>query len=140
MPTFTPPIVNDRPNFNADSTEEQKALFKFFHVLNPRYVQVFLLSDGSFVQDTPGGFAPDGSVVVNVQGNGGQIPYPWDPSNPSAPYATSIFYDLSKTPPPRVTAYISHTIWIVSVTNGIVEVTAAMAAALTAAGYGACIS
>jgi hypothetical protein len=135
--TFTPPVVYDRPPYNVDSTDEQKALFKYFQNLNPRYVSVFLLSDGSFVQDTPNGFAPDGSEVSNTNCN---IPYPWDPSNPSAPYVTAVYWDVSKSPAKYTVERTSHSVWIESVVNGVVEVTDTMAAALTAAGYGACLS
>lgn len=134
---FTPPVVYDRPWFNADSDEQQKALFKYFHQLNPRYVSVFFLSDGSFVQDTPNGFAPDDSVVPNTNTN---IPYPWNPSNPDAAYVVSNYWDVSQTPAVYTVYATSHEVWIKSVVNGIVEVSSEMAVALTVAGYGACLS
>lgn len=138
MATFTPPVVYDRPPYDADATDEQKALFKFYgHDLHPRYVMVFQLSDGTFVQDVPNGFAPDDSVIANTNCN---IPYPWDPDNPDAPYVRSIYVDVAQTPPEYVVDNTSHPVWIVKEYNGACEVNAATAALLTTAGYGACIS
>lgn len=137
MSTFTPPVIYDRPWFLPDSSGIQKGLFKYFQKLNPRYVSVFYLSDGSFVQDTPNGYAPDSSVVSNTNTN---VPYPWNPSNPDAPYVRSDYWDVSQNPAVYTVDAISHPVWIVSVVNTITEVSAAMAAALTTAGYGACIS
>jgi hypothetical protein len=136
VPKFTPPIVYDRGPYNPDSTEIQKALFKFFPT-SPRYVQVFFLSNGSFVQDTPNGFAPDGSVVENENTN---YPYPWNFNDPSGPYNTSWYYDYSQNPPVRVIEYDKLPEWIEQYFNGVTEVSQGMANALIAAGYGACIS
>ena len=135
--TFTPPVAYDRPPFLPDSDEQQKGLFKYFKPYVPRYVMVFLLSDGSFVQDVPNGFAPDGSTVPNTNCN---IPYPWDPSNPSAPFVRSAYWDVSQSPSVYTVDTTSHDVWIESVVNGIVEVSDTLAAALIAAGYGACLS
>lgn len=129
MPLFTPPVVYDRPSFLPDSEDRpwEKGLFKYVHPANyyGRCVNVFYLSDGSFVQDvaTPGHTKTD-------------VPYPWDPNHPDAPYSSTAFWDVSITPPPYVIETISHTVWIVSVTNRPTQVTTAMAAILTAAGYG----
>ena len=131
MATFTPPIVNDRPPFLPDSETLrpwEKGLFKFFSP-GPRYVMVFYLSDGSFVQDTA---TPENSNT--------NVPYPWDPSNPSAPYVTSTWWDVSQTPPVFHVDTTSHPVWIVSATNSPVQVSSEMEAALIAAGYGGNIS
>lgn len=136
MATFTPPIVYDRGPYAPDSTELQKALFKFMP-RSPRYVQVFLLSDGTFVQDTPNGTAPDGSTVGNANTS---LPYPWNFNDPSGPYATSVYYDYSQSPPVRVVEYETLPTWIEEYFNGSTEVDDAMAELLTAAGYGACLS
>ena len=138
MATFTPPVVYDRPPYSPDSTDEQKALFKFYgHDLHPRYVMVFQLSDGSFVQDVPNGFAPDDSVIANTNCT---IPYPWDADNPDQPYVRSMYVDVSQTPPKYVVDNTSHPVWIVAEYNGVCKVSAAVAALLTTAGYGACLS
>ena len=116
----------------------EKGLFKFIGPYFNRYLSVFYLSDGSFVQDTPNGYAPDGTLVPNTNCN---VPYPWITDGAAnAPYATSVFYDVSITPPPMVIEYSTHTVWVVSWINKVTKVTSAMATALTAAGYGACIS
>ncbi len=134
MATFTCPTINDRPPYDGDATEIQKALFKFQKTLNPRYVSVFYLSDGTFVQDTP-----------TAENSNTNVPYPWDPSNPSAPYATAIYYDVSQTPAPLVIDNTSHSVWIVQVFNGVSTVSASMATALTnytsyGTGYGSLIT
>ena len=130
MSTFTPPTIADRPPYNEDSSEMQKALFKFYgHALNSRYVMVYQLSDGTFVQDTP--TAGHTNTV---------IPLPWDPNNPSAPYATSIYINYSTSPPSLTTSTTSHSVWIVASFNGPTVVSSAVAALLTTAGYGAQLS
>lgn len=128
MPTFTPPTVADRPPYNADSSEVEKALFKFMP-LNSRYVSVFELSDGTFVQDT--------ATAVNANTN---VPYPWDPDDPSAPYATAIYVDYTQTPPQLTSQETGHAVWIRRVYNGVTTVSDATATLLTAAGYGAYLS
>ncbi len=125
MSTFTPPTIADRPPFDADSTDIQRALFKFMTPLNSRYVSVFQLSDGTFVQDTP-----------TTENSNTNVPYPWNPSDPSAPYATAIFVDVSKSPPVLTVDETSHSTWIVKVYNGVTEVDSADVALLTAGGYG----
>jgi len=125
MSTFTPPVVADRPPYNEDSSEIEKALFKFMTPLNSRYVSVFQLSDGTFVQDTP----TTGHTNTN-------IPYPWNPSNPDAPYATAIYTDVSVYPPVYHVDETKHTLWVVRVFNGVTVVDSATAALLTTAGYG----
>lgn len=120
MATFTCPTIKDRPPYGEDASEIQKALFKFQKTLNPRYVSVFYLSDGSFVQDTP-----------TAENSNTNVPYPWNPSEPSAPYATAVYYDVSQTPAPLVIDNTSHSVWIVQVFNGVSTVSAAMATALS---------
>lgn len=121
---FTPPTVADRPPYNEDSSEIQKALFKFAGNLNSRYVMVYQLSDGTFVQDTP----TTGHTNTN-------IPLPWDPSNPSAPYARSVYVDPTTEPPTLTVTNTAHSVWVVATFNGPTVVTSAVAALLTAAGY-----
>lgn len=136
MPVFTPPIQYDRGPFAPDSTEIQKALFKWMPT-SPRFVQVFLLSDGSVVQDTPGGFAPDGSEVSNTNT---ALPYPWNPNDPAGPYATSVYPDYTVNPPVIVTDEEELPVWIVTLFNGATEVSEYVASQLTEAGYAACLS
>lgn len=135
MSIFTPPVVNDRSTFTKESTEEQKGLFKFFTPW-PRYVSVFFLSDGSFAQDT-----------ATVENSNTNTPYPWDPDNPSGAYVVSDYWDVSQSPAVYTTTKIAHSVWIVSVVNGVTEVSPATAAALTAyrftatdLGYASCLS
>ena len=85
---------------------------------------VYQLSDGSFVQDTP--TTGHTSTV---------IPLPWDPNDPSGPYATSVYIDYSTTPPSLTTLRTAHSVWIVATYNGPTVVSSAVAALLTAAGY-----
>jgi hypothetical protein len=125
MSVFTPPTINDRPSYNEDSTPEQRALFKFFgHSLNPRYVMVYQLSDGSFVQDTP-----------TTGHTNTVIPLPWDPNDPAGPYATAVYIDYSTTPPSLKVDRTSHSVYIVATYNAPTVVSSAVATLLTAAGY-----
>ena len=85
---FTPPLVKDRPPFLPDSSELQKSLW--LHYENRyRGVNVWILSDGSVVQDTatPENSNTDMSAV-----------YPWDVNNAAAPYVTSVFIDSGADP------------------------------------------
>ena len=134
MPTFTPPTLSDIPAFNADSSRDQVSLYRHF-ANTTRYVSVYALSDGTFVQDTPNGFAPNGNQVPNTNCN---IPLPWDPNNPGAPYATTWFYDFLNNEPSVIAT--GHDVWIVKLYGfGPQEVTDAEATMLISAGYGDCI-
>lgn len=127
---FTPPVLADRPLFLDDSTEIQKALFKFYsHPLNSRYVMVFQLSDGTFVQDTS---TPGHTNTA--------VPLPWDMNNPSAPYATSIYMDYSVSPPKLTTLATAHPVWIVASYNGPTVVSSSVMTLLKNAGYGGNLS
>lgn len=138
MSTFTPPVLYDRPWYDETAEAEgrpwEKGLFKYMHMdntnrLKPRYVGVFAISDGTFRQSDPaGGF-------TNTD-----VPYPWDPNNPSAPYQTTYFYDLSQTPPTLQVSTVSHTVWVVAYFDRPTKVSSAMAANLTTAGYGSYLS
>ena len=113
----------DRPAVLPDSEGLQRALYKFMANRN-RYVNVFKLSNGTYVQDTP--------TTENTNVN---IPYPWDPNNPSGPYSTSYYYDY--TAKVYTTQTVSQNPYIVTMYSGPTVVSAAEATALTAAGYGA---
>ena len=93
---FTPPLVQDRPTFLPDSSALQKGLWQHFE-LRYRGVNVWLLSDGSIVQDTstPENSNTDMSAV-----------YPWDTNNPTAPYVRAIYLDAgAKVPTSHDTAH-----------------------------------
>lgn len=64
---FTPPVVADNPPFLPDSRGDQVKLFRYYKP-RVRGVNVFELSDGTYVQDTA---TPENSNT--------NIPYPWDP-------------------------------------------------------------
>lgn len=98
---------------------------------------VFHMSDGTFLQDFPNGFAPDGSTIANTKVG---PPYPYDPFNPDGPYQTTYYMDYTQTPPKQVVVTKSHVPYIVKLYQETSVVTAAEVALLTAAGYGACIS
>lgn len=128
VPTFTPPKVYDNPAFLPDSTGVAARLFRYYPN-RARYVAVFALSDGTYVQDTP----TDENSNTN-------IPYPWNYDTPSAPYATSYYIDYTQTPPVPTVSNVSHEVWITAVYLGPTFVTDQQAADLTAAGYGDLIS
>ena len=92
-------------------------------------MNVFALSDGSFVQDT----ATDENSNTN-------IPYPYNPNDPSSPYSTSYYIDYSLNPPRQVESVVSQNPYVVKVYQAPQYVSPEEAAALTAAGYGDLIS
>lgn len=128
MATFTPPVAYDNPPILPDRGGLANRLFRYFPN-RPRYIAVFALSDGSFVQDTPS--------AENANTN---IPYPYNPWDPSAPYATSYYTNYEVNPTQQVRVDVAHDVWITKVYMAPTYVTATEAAALTAAGYGGLIS
>ena len=124
MATFTPPTVYDVPAILPTSMGEERRLFRYFKN-RARHVMVFALSDGTFVQDTA---TPENSNT--------NIPYPYNPYDPSAPYATSYYIDFEVTPPVPTVTTVAHDVWITKVYQVATYVTDSEAAALTAAGYG----
>lgn len=133
MPLFTPPTVNTLPRFLPDTVGQQKALYKFFKPSGV-IVQVFALSDGSFVQNY--------STTENSNTN---IPYPWNPNDPGGPFAWGTFVNYDLDPPQTVAFQSTHSVWITKLYDRATTVTAEEAAALSAytdygIGYAACIS
>jgi hypothetical protein len=128
VPTFTPPKVKDNPPILPDSKGLERRLWRYFPN-RPRYVLVFLLSNGTFVQDT--------ATPENYNTN---IPYPYNPYDPSAPYSTSYYIDYEAKPPVKAVSNVSQDPYVAKVYMNACFVTAAEATALTNAGYGACIS
>jgi len=133
MPTFTPPTVNTVPRFLPDSVGQQKALFKFYKP-SAAFVQVFLLSDGTYVQNY--------STPENTNTD---IPYPWNPNDPGGPYAWGSYVDYDQDPPKSVEFKITRPFWITKLYDRPITVTQAEADALSAflangIGYAACIS
>jgi len=122
MPFFTPPSALSNPPFLPDSTPTQVALFRHTSP-KPVGVNVFLLADGTFVQDYP---TPENSNT--------NVPYPifLDRSTPLS-YVTNS--DLSVTE-----VFVQNPVVKIYYGSHTVEVSAAEAAALTAAGYGSQIS
>jgi len=74
--TFTSPQLDDIPQFLASSSRRQYGLYRHFK-RRVRNLVVALLSDYSTAQDTP------------TDGHPNSIPYPWNPNDPSGPFATS---------------------------------------------------
>ncbi len=92
-----------------------------------RYVSVFKLSDGSYVQDT--------GTAENSNTN---VPYPWNPYMPGSPYSSTSYYDY--TTKQMVIDDVAHSVWIEVWYQGPTVVSSTEAAALTAAGYGALLT
>lgn len=128
MATFTPPVVYDNPPILPDAGGLANRLFRYYPN-RARYVAVFALSDGTFVQDT-----------ATSENSNTNIPYPYNPYEPSSPYMTSYYIDYTQTPPVPTSVSVSQDPWITKVYQTAQYVTASEAAALTAAGYGDCIS
>jgi hypothetical protein len=127
VPTFTPPVVYDNPPILPDATLANR-LFRYFPN-RPRYVAVFALSDGTFVQDTP-----------TKENSNTNVPYPYNPWQPDAPYATSYYVDYTQRPPQPTVSNTSHEVWITTVYLAPTYVSSEQAAVLTHAGYGDLIS
>jgi len=128
---FTPPLIQDRPPFNPDSTELQKELWLHFEN-RIRGVNVWIMSDGSIVQDTA---SPENS---NTDLSG---VYPWDVNNPAAPYVRSIFIDSGADPQIPSEHDVSHDPYPVQFFSGgsthvVSEATAAMLGDYTNFGNG----
>lgn len=128
MATFTPPQVKDNPPILPDSQGPARRLWRYFPN-RARYVVVFALSDGTFVQDT----------ATNENSNT-NIPYPYNPYDPAAPYSTSYYIDFEKKPPVPTVSTVSQNPYVTKVYLGVTQVSTSEAAALTAAGYGSLIS
>lgn len=135
MATFTPPIAYDNPPILPFAGGLGNRLFRYFPN-RKRYITVFALSDGTFAQDTPNGFDLSGNIVGVTNTN---IPYPYDPNNPSASYSTSYYVNYQHTPPVPTSTSVSHNPWITKVYLAPTVITSAEQAALTGAGYGGCI-
>lgn len=128
MPTFTPPVAYDNPPILPDDHGLGKRLFRYFPN-RARYIFVFALSDGTFVQDT-----------VSDENSNTNVPYPYNPWDPSAPYSTSYYVNYEAVPPLPAKSEVAHEVWITKVYLGPTYVTDDEAAALTAAGYGGLIT
>jgi len=131
--TFTPPVAHDNPPILPGMGGLANRLFRYFPNRS-RYIYVFALSDGTFVQDTPNGFDPQGGVVSITNTN---IPYPYNPDDPASPYSTSYYVDYSKRPSVQVRSVVIQNPWITKVYMGPTYVTDAEKTALLGAGYGA---
>jgi hypothetical protein len=125
---FTPPVVYDNPPILPDDRSTGYRLFRYYPN-RPRFVTVFALSDGSFVQET-----------ATKENSNTNIPYPYDPYNPSAPYSTSYFINFEVKPPVQDKITVTHDVWITKVYQQKQYITDAEATALTSAGYGALIT
>ncbi len=118
---FTPPAVLDNPPY-LPTTPVGPALSLFRHY-TPRFrgVNVFLLSDGTYVQDT-----------ATPENDNTNIPYPYDPyNNPPIPFARIYDFKGNETD-------VSQDPYIVKVYYGgrCTDITQSEANSLIAAGYG----
>ena len=153
MATFTPPVAYDNPAILPWQGGLANRLFRYFPS-RKRYIAVFALSDGTFVQDTPNGFDLSGNLVPVTNTN---IPYPYNPYDPSAPYSTSYYTDFSVSPPRQTKTTVSQNPYVIKVYLGPTVISPTLPiinnaanppqainamseqAALTKAGYGGCI-
>ena len=119
MSTFFTPRVQDEPPYLPDSTPTQIGLWRHY-APGIRGVNVFLLSDGTYVQDTA---TPENSNT--------SIPYPIDFNNPGSPYVSITNFD-------GTTQFFYQDPYVVKQYFGGTynPVTADEVASLTAAGYG----
>src|ERR1035437_9997938 len=131
MPTFTCPVTFDVPAILPGKPNLGTRLFRYYKN-RKRYIAVYRLSDGTFVQDVENGFAPDGSAIANANTS---LPLPWNPFDPSAPYVTAYLVDPTDNITGQVSITSSHVPYIVKLYQNASTVTTAEATALTAAGY-----
>ena len=136
MPFFTPPSVLDNPPFDADTYDKGGVVWQLARWRLPmrRGLNVYLLSDGSYVQDVP-----------TAENSDTRIPaYPLMPDQGGTPNLVARSINATGTPTEvdtTVTPYIVAIFW-----GGHANpVTTAQAAALTAyvahgIGYGALIT
>jgi len=134
--TFTPPVAYDNPPILPGAGGLGTRLFRYFPN-RKRYIAVFLLSDGTYVQDTPNGYDLSGNIIGNTNTN---IPYPYNPYDPASPYSTSYYVDYSQSPRKQVKTTVSQNPYVAKVYLGPTAITATEQTALTAAGYGGCIA
>ncbi len=134
--TFTPPLVKDRPPYLDDSTQIQKELWRHYEN-RERGVNVWLMSDGSVVQDT--------ATAENSNTNTANV-YPWDVNNAQAPYVRSIYIDAGANPQSPTEHDTAHAVYPVAFFQGGCShvLTGAQATLLTnytayGAGYADCI-
>lgn len=135
--TFTPPLVKDRPTYNADTPAFQVELWRHYE-RRYRGVNVWILSDGSVVQDTP--------TAENSSTNLDNV-LPGDIMNGSAPYVTSTYIDPGANPQVPTVHTTSHNPYPVTFFYGgrTNPITAAQATLLTnytafGTGYAGCIT
>ena len=101
---FSPPLIKDRPPFLPDSSELEKSLWAHFEN-RIRGVNVWIISDGSVVQDTA---TPENS-------NTNMTPvYPWNPDAPSAPYVTTVMVPALPAAQVATVTTVSHTTYPVA--------------------------
>jgi len=128
MPTFTPPKVQIVPRFMHDSSVQQKGLYKFYKPYDA-YVQVFLLSNGTFVQNYP-----------TSENSKTDIPYPWNPNDPSGPFSWGYYTNYDVNPAKPTYFETSHEVWIEQMWDRPSKITDGIALMLKNSGYSACIS
>lgn len=123
MPTFTPPVVLDNPPFDADTYDDRKVAYMLARWRLPmaRGVNVYQLSDGSFVQD----------VATAENSNTAIPPYPLMPDQGKIPNAIAA---VANNVISEATVYTTITPYIVTIFWGghANPVTTAQAAALSA--------
>ena len=122
MPTFTTPTILANPRFLPESTGLQKRLFKYFKPL-PRGVTVYLLQDGTYVQDAATPENSNTAIPYPIGAPGNFVSRQWDP------------YTLTEIDTPVINPVVKY--YLGGHAN---QVTTAEAASLTAAGYGDCLS
>lgn len=116
----------DRPAFLPDSSRSQKELWT--HGRNrARGVNVYKLSDGTYVQDTP-----------TAENTNTRIPmYPEMPDQEIGGVVARVYDNWTKT---RTDTVINPRVVLIYLGGHATPVSSTEAAALTAAGYGGCIT
>jgi cytoskeletal protein RodZ len=124
--TFTPPLVADRPPISPEE-HPGNSLWRHFQNRN-RGVNVWILSDGTVVQDT--------ATAENANTNMTPV-YPWDVNNAAAPYVTTHYVPALPAAQVGITTTVSHNPYPVANFYGgsTYSITDAQYTTLSAAGY-----
>ena len=144
---FLTPEPADTPAFLADSSGAELGLWR--HYKNrKRGVNVYLLNNGTFVQTTATPTLTEQTLVAAHTSRGPQppwtagsaqntpnVPYPWNPTLPTAPYVEIFNWTGSMT-----AVYLTPRIKAVYYGGHRNRVNEEEAAALIVAGYGDCIT
>ena len=122
--TFVTPTVNDVPNILPDTMSTVAVMLWRHYRLKSRGVNVYMLSDGSVVQDT-----------ATAENDNTSIPLPWITNDPGGPFSYVTNWD-------GTIATASLPVWVTNIYEGghVHTIDGVEADILSAAGYSGLIT